>query len=260
MTQENETQDVKWATIAQLEKLARNNSHDQRYQLRIMVSSEIWESGSSKSSVWVDDLSDQNSLDRGRSIMCCFRPFTLPKTMFKVNHQYKIENALIRYNNTKSLPTDAQYQIELDGKSRMMELKTVPILYRPVKLAEIPKIIKNNKEPRKFLDIAAIPVKDFGGDYPRRIEMMDETGVPFTLTLWGEDAVDENRIQQIMGKPVLIPNGLCHYFRGYEGGRVPSEWQITHARLNTMKLSAKGSSLKTLKKWYRCKRNKKISK
>ena len=41
-----------------------------------------------------------------------------------------------------------------------------------------------------------------------------------------------------------------------QGGRVPSEWQITHARLNTMKLSAKGSSLKTLKKWYRCKRNK----
>ena len=42
MTQENKTQDVKWATIAQLEKLARNNSHDQRYQLRIMVINEFY--------------------------------------------------------------------------------------------------------------------------------------------------------------------------------------------------------------------------
>jgi len=260
MTQESETQDVKWATIAQLEKLARNNSHDQRYQLRIMVSSEIWESGNSKSSVWVDDLCDQSGLDRGRSIMCCFHPFSLPKSMFKVNHQYKIENVLIQLNNTKRLPTDALYQVVLDGRSRSTELSSIPIPYKPVKLAEIPKIIENSKEPRKFLDIAAIPVSDLGGYHPRRIGMRDETSFPFTLTLWGEDAEDEDRIKQIMGRPVLIPNGLCHYFRGYQGGRVPSEWQITHARLNTMKLSAKGSSLKTLKKWYKCKRDKKISK
>ena len=32
-----EVQEVKWATISKLENLAKNNSDDQRYQLRIMV-------------------------------------------------------------------------------------------------------------------------------------------------------------------------------------------------------------------------------
>ena len=51
--------------------------------------------------------------------------------------------------------------------------------------------------------------------------MLDDSGFYITLTLWDDDAQDEDKISKMMEKPVLIRNGLCKWFDGYGG-----EWQI----------------------------------
>ena len=72
----------------------------------------------------------------------------------------------------------------------------------------------NFKDPEgEFMDLTAIPVQDLGGDHPRRIILQDESG-EIVWTLWDEDAKNDRKIEFLMGKCILIRNGLIKYFPG----------------------------------------------
>ena len=117
----------------------------------------------------------------------------------KVQQQYLIQNALIDINRTKIFPTFAKFQVMLDKESSIEKIKPLQVIYDPINLHELPSVVGNGVER---VDIIVKPIFDLGGYHPRRIKMVDN-GNPsnfITLTLWDEDAVDENAIEAIMSK------------------------------------------------------------
>lgn len=235
-------------TIAELKELFEANPVNTRYQLVVLIASDIWTQKYVKSSVWIEDPSRKSGENRDTTtIACCFDGFL--NDSLELNSQFILQNVLIRYNNDEFNDSNARYQIELDMCSQLYRVhEEIPITYNPIKLGDVPSEIKKTENGKMFLDIAAVPVYDFGPPpypgSPRRIIMKDESDCGITLTLWGEDAVDEKKIEQIMGNPILIRNGLCQYFGGFGG-----EWQIKHARLATIRLHSRIPRMTALSKW-----------
>ena len=207
----------KICTVAELKELYEANPFGTRYQLVALIASKIWTT-SVKSSVWIEDPSRKKDEKRNTTtIACCFKGF-LPT--LEMNCQFVFQNVLIRYNADACNDSNARYQIELDRCSQVYQVhEEIPIVYNPIKLGDVPSEILKTSDGKRFLDIAAVPICDLGGDHPRRIIMQDDSEFKneITLTLWGDDAIDEKRIKKIMGKPILIRNGLCHYFGGFGG-------------------------------------------
>ena len=115
--------------------------------------------------------------------------------------QYIVTNALISVNKTQELPTFAKLQLLLDKHSKIEKVgpnKRWPLSFDFITIEEIPKIIKEDQNDAKFIDIVAIPIEDLGGKHPRRIRMMGDTCLTITLTLWDDDALDEKRISKMM--------------------------------------------------------------
>ena len=94
----------------------------------------------------------------------------------------------------------------------------------------------------EFLDIVAIPVMDLGGHHPRRIILQDEHG-EITWTLWDEDATDDNFIENMMGRCVLIRNGIVKYFGGFK------EWQVKK-NLDSIRTDFAIRRMERLQTWY----------
>merc|ERR1712241_1597194 len=97
---------------------------------------------------------------------------------------------------------------------------------------------------RERVDVIVTPILDLEGSNPRRIEMVDDSNASITLTLWDDDADDDEAIEAIMNKPMMIRNGLCHYCSPF------NEWQIKK-RL---------CAFRKIKKGKKKKKNKKITK
>ena len=242
---------IEWSkirTIAELKELFEANPVNNRYHFVVLIASDIWTKKDVKSSVWIEDPSKKSGEKRDTTtIACCFDGVL--NDSLELNSQFVFQNVLIRYNNDEFNDSNVRYQIELDMRSQVYRVhEEIPITYDPVKLGDVPSEIKKTENGKKFLDIAAVPVYDFGEPRnpgsPRRIIMKDESDCGITLTLWGEDAVDEKKIKQIMGKPILIRNGLCQYFGGFGG-----EWQIKHARLATIRQHSCIPRMTALSKW-----------
>ena len=235
----------KICTIAELKELFEANPSGTRYQLVVLIASKIWTKENVKSSVWIEDPSRKNGEKRNTTTIACSFTHFLPT--LELNCQFVFQNVLIRYNNDACNDSNARYQIELDKCSQFCRVhEEIPITYNPIKLVDVPSEIMKTSDGKRFLDIAAVPVRDLGGDNPRRIIMQDDSKFKneITLTLWGDDAIDEKRIRKIMDKPILIRNGLCHHFGGFGG-----EWQVKHARLATIRRRSRIPRMKALSIW-----------
>ena len=94
----------------------------------------------------------------------------------------------------------------------------------------------------EFRDIVAIPVEDLGGDHPRRIILQDEHG-EITWTLWDDDAINDRVLENLMGRCVLIRNGIVKYFGGFE------EWQVKK-NLDSIRTDFAIKRMERLQAWY----------
>ena len=84
--------------------------------------------------------------------------------------QYIVTNALISVNKTQELPTFAKLQLLLDKHSKIEKVgpnNRWPLSFDFVTIEEIPKIITEDQNDAKFIDIVAIPIEDLGGKHPR---------------------------------------------------------------------------------------------
>ena len=115
------------------------------------------------------------------------------------------------------------------------------VIYRPRKLGRIPSEIKDPEG--EFTDLAAIPVQDLGGNHPRRVILQDESG-EIVWTLWDEDAKNDRKIADLMGKCILIRNGIVKYFPGFEG-----EWQVKKP-LESIRTDLALKRMQMVQDWY----------
>ena len=87
--------------IADFEEDRGKYNDDQRFDVLVMVTSELW-SSDSKTSIWIEDPDDAH----GMSIMCAFKKDAremMEEVNFVMNGQYMIRNALIHFNNTRNV-------------------------------------------------------------------------------------------------------------------------------------------------------------
>ena len=87
--------------IADFEEDRGKYNDDQRFDVLVMVTSELWTSDS-KTSIWIEDPTDAH----GMSIMCAFKKDAremMEEVNFVMNGQYMIRNALIHFNNTRNV-------------------------------------------------------------------------------------------------------------------------------------------------------------
>ena len=109
-------------------------------------------------------------------------------------------------------------------------------------------------------DVFAIPVLDFGQNdnekSPRRIKIMDDSEYIVTWTLFGKDRNNDDAINAIMGKPILIRNGIVP--QPYNSnGKV--EYQI-RKELNAIRIDFEddvglAKQAKKLSEWYENRKN-----
>ena len=97
-------------------------------------------------------------------------------------------------------------------------------------------IEKVGKQTKVGLDLTAIPIRDLGGQNPRRI-LMQITSVEerhssgqAKLVLWDEDATNEVEIHKIMNKEIFIESAWINWYNGFKG-----EYQI-RAKLSEIAL------------------------
>ena len=114
--------------------------------------------------------------------------------------------------------------------------------YRPTKISKIPSVVYPDSDG-EFLDIVAIPVEDRGGSHPRRIILQDEGG-SITWTLWDEDATNDRLIDSLMGRCILIRNGIVKHFDGFGG-----EWQVKK-NMGSVRTDFAIERMERLQAWY----------
>ena len=200
------------------------NSHV-RFSLTIMVTSVPWTTNN-KQSVWIED-----PIQEGKTILCTFNEDYQNFKNMELHGQFKVCNAKIVHNQIENReqgwPTYAAYQLVLDEESKITRLTPVEVITEPIKdLAEIPKLVEEDSIG-EFLNLIAVPVEDLGSNYPedekspRRIKMVDQKSkFEITWTLWNEDKDASERTDKMMGKPILIRNGIVKYYDQFE------EWQV----------------------------------
>ena len=86
---------AKICTIAELKELFETNPVNTRYQLVVLIASDIWTKKDVKSSVWIEDPSRKSGEKRDTTtIACCFDGFL--NDSLELNGQFVFQNVLIR--------------------------------------------------------------------------------------------------------------------------------------------------------------------
>ena len=98
--------------IADFEEDRGKYNDDQRFDVLVMVTSELWTTSDSKTSIWIEDPDEAH----GMSIMCAFKKEAremLEEVNFVMNGQYMINNALITENHTKKVSVYRAFSFDI---------------------------------------------------------------------------------------------------------------------------------------------------
>ena len=84
----------------------------------------------------------------------------------------------------------------------------------PIDLNMVAKKLQLYKSEQLYVDVIAIPDKDFGigrnVKSPRRLRLIDQSENKVILTLCGKDALNDQAIRSILHKPILIRNAIAY--------------------------------------------------
>ena len=85
---------------------------------------------------------------------------------------------------------------------------------------------------------------------------MDDSDYPITLTLWGKDRVNDDAIGKIMGKPILIRNGIVPQPTSYSNGKVEIRKDLNAIRIDFSNDDGPlANQAKKLSEWYENRKN-----
>ena len=166
------------------------------------------------------------------------------------------------------MPTYAPLQLLVDEDTEIKPIKKSEFLlveYNLTRLSRLPKLLRNyepEQDPPEGIlaDVMAIPVQDLGQNEneksPRKIKIMDDSDYPITLTLWGKDRVNDDAIGKIMGKPILIRNGIVPQPTSYSNGKVEIRKDLNAIRIDFSNDDGPlANQAKKLSEWYENRKN-----
>ena len=165
------------------------------------------------------------------------------------------------------MPTYATLQLLVDELTVIDPIKRCEFLlveYNLTRLSRLPKLLRNyepEQDPPEGIlaDVMAIPVQDLGQNEneksPRKIKIMDDSDYPITLTLWGKDRANDDAINEIMGKPILIRNGIVPQPTNYSNGKVEIRKDLNAIRIDFSNDIGLVNHAKKLSEWYENRKN-----
>ena len=75
------------------------------------------------------------------------------------------------------------------------------------------------------------------------------------MTLWGKDRANDDAINEIMGKPILIRNGIVPQPTSYSNGKVEIRKDLNAIQIDFSNDNALGNQAKKLSEWYENRKN-----
>ena len=165
------------------------------------------------------------------------------------------------------MPTYATLQLLVDEFTEIEVIKKsefLPVDYNLTRLSRLPKLLRNyepEQDPPEGIlaDVMAIPVQDLGQNEneksPRKIKIMDDSDYPITWTLWAKDRTNDDAIGKIMGKPILIRNGIVPQPYKFSNGGIEIRKELNAIRIDFENDGALANQAKKLLEWYENRKN-----
>ena len=165
------------------------------------------------------------------------------------------------------MPTYAILQLLVDEYTEIDAIRKseyMSVDYDLTRLSRLPRLLRKyepEQDPPEGIlaDVMAIPVQDLGQNEneksPRKIKIMDDSDYPIILTLWGKDRANDDAIDKIMGKPILIRNGIVPQPNDYSNGKVEIRKHLNAIRIDFENDVALTNQARKLSEWYEKRKN-----